>query len=247
MNRSPNNALQRTRAAVSLQSVPGESSASERRRAPLSLGPLGGRATSEERQRHKGMTSGLCLSLAGLLLSSVVLCDVPRPEHPALDPAKRLADAEARLSEARTEYERWVALSDAALLNGEAGSISKAQTYADEVLAAAPKHSRDWNYGNALHKGNLALGLVALKQGHVEKAKEKLLAAGRTPGSPQLNSFGPNMVLAKRLIELGERDVVLTYFDLCRQFWKMDFGKLTEWKESVRNGGTPDFGANLYY
>ncbi len=37
----PNNALQRTRAAVSLRSVPGELSTSERRRAPLSLGPFG--------------------------------------------------------------------------------------------------------------------------------------------------------------------------------------------------------------
>ena len=40
-NLPPNTALQRTRAAVSLQPVPGEFSAFGRRRAPLSLGPLG--------------------------------------------------------------------------------------------------------------------------------------------------------------------------------------------------------------
>ncbi len=39
----PNNALQRTRAALSLQSVPGEPSTSRHRRAPLSFEPLGGR------------------------------------------------------------------------------------------------------------------------------------------------------------------------------------------------------------
>ena len=41
MDATPNNAPQRTRAAVSLQSVPGELSTSGRRRAPLSLGPFG--------------------------------------------------------------------------------------------------------------------------------------------------------------------------------------------------------------
>ena len=41
MNSTPNNALQRTRAAVSLQSVHGELSTLGCRRAPLSLGPFG--------------------------------------------------------------------------------------------------------------------------------------------------------------------------------------------------------------
>ena len=41
---SPNNALQRTRAALPLQSVPGELSTFRRRRAPLSLGPFGDRS-----------------------------------------------------------------------------------------------------------------------------------------------------------------------------------------------------------
>ncbi len=38
---TPNNALQRTRAVLSLQSIPDEFSASRRRRTPLSLGSLG--------------------------------------------------------------------------------------------------------------------------------------------------------------------------------------------------------------
>ena len=45
----PNTALQRTRAAVSLQSVPSELSTSGRRRAPLSLRPLGGGSVIEAR------------------------------------------------------------------------------------------------------------------------------------------------------------------------------------------------------
>ena len=63
----------------------------------------------------------------------------------------------------------------------------------------------------------------------------------------QMNSFGPNMMLAKDLLEKGERDTVLQYFELCRKFWKMDWGKLNQWSKEVRMGQTPDFGANLIY
>jgi len=38
-----------------------------------------------------------------------------------------------------------------------------------------------------------------LKEGKVEDAKHYLLEAGKTPGSPQLNSFGPDMSLAEEL------------------------------------------------
>ncbi len=65
MNASPNNALQRTRAAVSLQSIPGELSTSERRRAPLSLGPLGARGEPWNRPPWR-----ILLGLFALLLET---------------------------------------------------------------------------------------------------------------------------------------------------------------------------------
>ena len=85
--------------------------------------------------------------------------------------------------------------------------------------------------------------------GDIERAKEHLLAAGNTSGSPQLNSFGPNMTLAKELLEQGERDVVLEYFRLCAKFWKSrsHLGTLEEWANQVKAGMVPDFGANLRY
>jgi len=33
--------------------------------------------------------------------------------------------------------------------------------------------------------------------------------------------FGPNVSLAKDLIEKGERDTVVEYFEACRKFWKV--------------------------
>jgi len=55
------------------------------------------------------------------------------------------------------------------------------------------------------------------------------------------------MSLAKGLLESGERDAVLEYFEECRTFWKMGVGKLDEWSARVRKGEIPDFGANLRY
>jgi hypothetical protein len=74
-----------------------------------------------------------------------------------------------------------------------------------------------------------------------------LLAAGNSPGSPQLNSFGPNMSLAKDLLENGDRETVLQYFEFCRKFWSMGQDKLNQWAENVKAGRMPDFGANLVF
>ena len=57
--------------------------------------------------------------------------------------------------------------------------------------------------------------------------------------------YGPNMSLAKDLLEKGERQVVLDYFALCRRFW--NYGRLDDWSQQVKEGKIPDFGANLVY
>ena len=88
---------------------------------------------------------------------------------------------------------------------------------------------------------------MALRQGNLDAAKAYLLAAGKTPGSPQLGSFGPNMSLAKDLLEAGERKTVMSFFDECHAFWKMDYGKLKQWSDQVNLNRVPDFGANLVY
>ena len=105
----------------------------------------------------------------------------------------------------------------------------------------------DWDYGNAVHTANLVLGRIALAAGDIDEAKRLLLLAGKTPGSPQLESFGPDMLFAKELLEKGEKDVVIQYFTLCSAFWKMDDGKLAQWKTEVQDNEIPDFGPNVRY
>ena len=128
-----------------------------------------------------------------------------------------------------------------------AGEAEKAKAYALDLLKQAPPLRDNWNYGNAIQVGNLVLGMIALASNDVTEANHLLLEAGKTPGSPQLNSFGPNMLLAQQLLAKGEREAVFQYFDLCAKFWKLERGRLDAWKAVVIKGGIPDFGANQEY
>jgi hypothetical protein len=132
----------------------------------------------------------------------------------------------------------------------ETGDMEKARAYAERLLADAQrrKDQKDlWNVGDSVHKGNLILGRIAAIEGRVADAVGFLRASGETTGSPVLGSFGPNMSLAKDLLERGERDAVLAYFEACRVFWKMGGSRLDAWRQDVEAGRIPNFGANLRY
>lgn len=124
-------------------------------------------------------------------------------------------------------------LANAAL---EAQETTKAKMYAKKMLSQI---GSDWNSGNKIHYGNIILGKIALASDDVEEAKQRLLKAGKTSGSPQLNSFGPDMTLAKKLLQKGEKEVVLEYLTLCSKFWKLGKDRLAKWSEIVKNDQTP--------
>lgn len=164
-----------------------------------------------------------------------------------VSPQGRLKSALEKLAEAKTDQQRFHTLREAAKQSFVMGKMEDAKSYANKLLELLPRFTNDWNYGNAVHDANLVLGRIAVQEGRMEDAKRHLLDAGKSPGSPQLNSFGPNMSLAKDLVEKGEREVVQEYFELCHKFWQLDNGKLDQWSQVVKSGKTPDFGANLIY
>ncbi|MDE2710873.1 MAG: RNA polymerase subunit sigma-24 [Acidobacteria bacterium] len=162
---------------------------------------------------------------------------------------------DAALAErALADFERAYALSEAsgrgpllpelAMAAFVIGDTDKARTYAETMLADIPD---DWNRGNRVHYGNLVLGRVALADGDLRGAAQYLLAAGRTPGSPQLNSFGPDMALARDLLERGETQTVLRYLALCLDFWEMGQASLKNWIALIEGGRTPDFSRHLRF
>ena len=158
--------------------------------------------------------------------------------------AQKAFDCYRAAYELAATFDREAMLTELAKTAIAAGDLDAAEIYASKTLEHV---EHNWNAGNNLHHGNLILGRVALAKGDVAKAKEHLLAAGRTTGSPQLDSFGPNMALALELLKRSERDVVLEYLELCRKFWDMGGDQLDSWSATIKDGGIPDFGANLVY
>ena len=164
-----------------------------------------------------------------------------------LDKAPKNYDPEAALENAKNEQERFYALGRAAKNAFTKGNYPVAKKYAEELASLTPKYKKDWNYGNSIQDSNLVLGRLALHDGNVAAAKSFLLEAGKSPGSPQMNSFGPNVSLAKDLLEKGEKDTVIEYLTSCKKFWEMEGGKIDTWIKLIKDGKIPDFGPNLLY
>lgn len=114
-----------------------------------------------------------------------------------------------------------------------------------------------WDVGNRIHHGNLILGHVALGRRDVELSERRLVDAGATSGSPQLNSFGPNTSLARELLRHGRAPVVISFLQACRSFWcppeRVDpvairnRARLDSWVATIQEGGIPAFAANDLY
>jgi tetratricopeptide (TPR) repeat protein len=168
------------------------------------------------------------------------------PEIRAAFMKKRLAVLETApaSSDSQQRLDQLPRLAQAAF---DAGEMEKAANYASESLRLAAGHQEQRGSDMAVHKANIVLGRVALRQNDVEKAKACLLAAGHVHGDPGLSSFGPNMSLSKELLERGEKDVVLHYLELCKTFWTSSRGQPDRWIEEIKAGKIPEFGPNLIY
>ncbi len=124
-----------------------------------------------------------------------------------------------------------------------------------EATLAENEDSTSSSFGDFIFFHHTLLGRVALRDGRIDDAKAHLLASGRTPGSPSLNSFGPDFVLARELADEGERDTVISFLDLVAGFWAKPTEtlednskqvalerqqKLDAWKAQLLAGAIPD-------
>jgi tetratricopeptide (TPR) repeat protein len=126
----------------------------------------------------------------------------------------------------------------------EANDINKARQFATTALVQVGSRN-DGTTGQTVHDSHVVLGRVALRTGNLAEAKVHLQQAGQVTGGGTLTSFGPNMSLAKELLERGERESVVRYLDACGAFWPNRLR--TQWIQTITSGGTPNFGANLTY
>jgi hypothetical protein len=105
-----------------------------------------------------------------------------------------------------------------ALNSIETGDNADASKYAS-LLLKLNSGRKWWGYGNIVHDANQIMGIAALREGRIQDADQYLIAAGKTPGSPQMDSFGPNMFLAQQLLDKGQKAAVIQYLDLVARFW----------------------------
>lgn len=122
----------------------------------------------------------------------------------------------------------------------KANDFEKVKVLAKENLELASVYRCNWNYGNAIHDTNRTLGLISLKSGDLDAAADFLLKAGKSTGSPQLNSFGPELDLANELLQQGKVDAVKAYLTDIKSFWEMNNGQIDSWLAEIDKGGRPE-------
>jgi hypothetical protein len=134
---------------------------------------------------------------------------------------------------------RFYSLDDLIKAAYEAIDLSTAENLAKEYLDLASTYRCNWNYGNAIHDANRYLGLISLKKSDRAAAVDYLLKSGKSSGSPQLNSFGPDLDLADALLREGHVEPVKTYLSDVKAFWKMENGQVDEWLAGIDKGERP--------
>jgi ATP/maltotriose-dependent transcriptional regulator MalT len=148
--------------------------------------------------------------------------------------AEYLERAEQRI--AGNPQNRAPQLPHLAQLAFQAGEMEKAEQYARETLQNTTPQAV---IGDSIHVGNIVLGLVVLKRGDVAAARAYLLASTKTKGNSSLNRWGPNLALAKELLDKGENEVVLEYLQSSKSFVTGN-PKLDEWIATLKGGRAPD-------
>ena len=123
----------------------------------------------------------------------------------------------------------------------EAGNLMTAGKAAKSLLRRALQHKNSYQYGNGIHCGHVVLGKIAFAQNRLKTAVSQLMAAGRTPGSPQLNSFGPDFSLAQSLLAIGLRAEVLQYIRMVQRFWRNHDDVIDRWVSEIESRSNPDF------
>ena len=99
------------------------------------------------------------------------------------------------------------------------------------------------NYGAqfANKNGNLILSQSALDRNDIPGAKRYLLEAAASPGARIIELSGLDTSVARTLLQRGERDTVLEYFNRGRNLWPQGGQLITRWETIIRAGRMPNF------
>ncbi len=110
----------------------------------------------------------------------------------------------------------------------------------NEAAARDARRSLEGNNPIRKHNAHTVLGRIALDKGNVAGAKEELLASLKvlSPGN-----FQPQRVLAQDLLDKGEREAVIDFFEKMRPVWQSDQGAIDHYIRLAKSPGHPDITA----
>jgi hypothetical protein len=119
--------------------------------------------------------------------------------------------------------------------------LENAARYSEQTLALAgsTEFTDDLSRGEAQHDANSTLGRIALKKKDVASAKKFLAEAGAASSVGIFDWHGPDMSLAQKLLELGERQAVLEYLSACENLWPTGSPLLKQWRNDIEKGKIP--------
>ena len=117
------------------------------------------------------------------------------------------------------------------------GHIKRARRHAEEMLISNAGDPRR-RHGDAVHDGHLMLGRIALRADDLVRARAHLILAGESGATRFVPMFGPDLRLAKDLLALGEREVIVRYLTLAREFWEPD--QIDDWIAQIQAGRIPE-------
>ena len=151
------------------------------------------------------------------------------------DPAERAGETYKRVLElTRNAAAREALAGDMAQAAFKVGDFSGAAEFAKIHLQGKDR--------TAVQRANTILGRVALRAGDLQAAKHYLLDSSGPLAERDVSVSGPTLVLAKELLDQGERDAVIQYLENCSSLWPRGESVLQIWINDIKNGRTPKFG-----
>jgi hypothetical protein len=126
-----------------------------------------------------------------------------------------------------------------------ADDVATAESLAPEVLRQTDRLKSTVTsaaVGQNIYNAYDALGRGAFNRGDYDTAKRDLMLAASTPGGAVLSSFGPDLKLAKELLDKGETETVIQFLTACKSFWKNP--AIDQWVVEIKAGQRPSLGRN---
>jgi hypothetical protein len=171
--------------------------------------------------------------------------DPDRPEIGTDWGLMSLAELETALRAAKSPIDRFHALSSIPRVCLKAGEIERARTYAEQLLADATGAQHIYTQICGNREASMVLGWYALYKNDFAEARSRLLGA-RVPDDAYFDSaychMDPLMQLIDRMLDWGQRDVVLEYLERDEQLVPQFCDRLSRWRKEIAQGDRPNFG-----